>query len=138
MVFLKNISSNERRAFLFHFIYSLIEGIISGILVLNEFVFLKSLNGSPYQVGLLFQFSMVVLLFAIFINEVLRRVNNKKGLLRKVAVVTRLPLLLLLFFPRNIGAMGADTIYHYIFLLISCLLSCYSADISVNQYPAEE
>jgi MFS family permease len=116
-----NISRHERRTFLFHFIYSLLEGIISGILVLNEFVFLKSLNGSPYQVGLLFQFSMVVLLAAIFINEILRRVKNKKGLLRYVAIFTRIPLLLLLIFPENVNEMAADSLYHYLFLFIFLL-----------------
>jgi hypothetical protein len=64
-----NINSQEKKTFLFHFSYSFIEGIITGVLVLNEFVFLKSMQGSPYQVALLFKFSMVVLLAAIFINE---------------------------------------------------------------------
>lgn len=118
MVLFRDISKLERRTFLLHFIYSLIEGIISGILVLNEFVFLKSLGGTPYQVGVLFQFSMVVLITAIFINEVLHRISKKKRLLRHIAIITRLPLLLLLFFPHHIGDMGGDTIYHYLFLLI--------------------
>jgi hypothetical protein len=86
--------------------------------VLNEFVFLKSLGGTPYLVGMLFQFSMVVLLAAIFINEILRRIGNKKRMLRHIAVYTRLPLLLLLVFPRQISDLGADSVYHYIFLLI--------------------
>jgi Na+/melibiose symporter-like transporter len=118
MILTGNINKRERTTFLFHFSYSLIEGIISGVLVLNEFVFLKSLQGSPYQVGLLFKFSMVVLLAAIFINEGLHRVTDKKKMIRLTAVVTRLPLLALLFFPRNIAEMGADTVYHYLFLLI--------------------
>ncbi|TVR70826.1 MAG: hypothetical protein EA408_10570 [Marinilabiliales bacterium] len=92
--------------------------MISGILVLNEFVFLKSLHGSPYQVSMLFQFSMVVLIVSVFINEILRRIRNKQGLLRRTAVITRLPLLFLLFFPRNIAEMGGDSVYHYMFLLI--------------------
>jgi MFS family permease len=121
MILLKNTGHQERRTFIFHFIYSLLEGIISGILVLNEFVFLKSLEGSPYQVGLLFQFSMVVLLFSIFINEILHRIGNKKRLLRYVAIFTRIPLLCLLLFPENIGDMGADSIYHYLFLFIFLL-----------------
>ena len=111
-------SGQERRTFLFHFVYSLIEGIISGILVLNEFVFLKSLHGTPYLVGMLFQFSMVVLIAAIFINEILRRVGNKRKMLRHIAIYTRLPLLLLLVFPRQISDLGADSIYHYLFLMI--------------------
>jgi hypothetical protein len=118
MYYLSGIDKQERKTFFFHLTYSLVEGIISGILVLNEFVFLKSLHGSPYQVGMLFQFSMVVLLVAIFINEILRRVANQRKMLRLTAIFTRIPLLALLFFPRQIAEMGADTVYHYIFLLI--------------------
>lgn len=118
MVFITNITAKERKAFYFHFIYSLIEGLISGILVLNEFVFLKSLQGTPYQVGVLFQFSMVVLIAAIFINEGLHQIADKKKMLRYTAFITRIPLLILLFYPRHTGEMEADTIYHYAFLLI--------------------
>ncbi len=118
MNFLTHIESRERKTFFLHLTYSFLEGIISGILVLNEFVFLKSLNGSPYQVSMLFQFSMVVLIVAIFINEILHRVQNKQKLLRLTALLTRLPLLLLLFFPRSVADMGADSVYHYVFLFI--------------------
>ncbi len=118
MNFLTNLEKKERNTFYFHFTYSFLEGIISGILVLNEFVFLKSLHGSPYQVSMLFQFSMAVLIVSVFINEFIRRVRRKQKLLRSTAVLTRLPLLFLLFFPRNINEMGADSIYHYIFLVI--------------------
>ena len=118
MNFLMNLSDRERKTFFFHLTYSFLEGIISGILVLNEFIFLKSLQGSPYQVGILFQFSMVVLIAAIFINEILRRVQNKQLLLRRTAVITRLPLMLLLFFPGSTGEMGGDSIYHHLFLVI--------------------
>jgi Na+/melibiose symporter-like transporter len=113
-----NINRQEKRTFMYHFSYSFIEGIISGVLVLNEFVFLKSMQGSPYQVAILFKFSMVVLLAAVFVNEGLHRIRNRKKMIWLTALITRLPLLALLFFPRNIGGMGADTIYHYLFLLI--------------------
>jgi hypothetical protein len=113
-----NINSQEKKTFLFHFSYSFIEGIITGVLVLNEFVFLKSMQGSPYQVALLFKFSMVVLLAAIFVNEGFHRISNRKKMIRFTALITRLPLLALLFFPRNIAEMGADSIYHYLFLLV--------------------
>ncbi len=118
MNFLRALKGSEKTTFIFHLVYSLIEGIISGILVLNEFVFLKSLQGTSYQVGMLFQFSVVVLLAAIFINEIVHRIADKKKILRRTAIITRLPLLALLLFPRHSVEMGVDSIYHYSFLLI--------------------
>lgn len=106
----------EKRTFRLHVMYSLLEGVILGVLALNEFVFLKSLLGSNYQLSFLFQFSMVVFLFALLINEFMKRIQNKKKMLRWTALITRAPLMLLFFFPRNAAAMSGDSIYHYIFL----------------------
>ena len=69
MIFsVKTLTDSERRTFLLHMAYSVIEGVILGVLALNEFVFIKSLKGSDYQLGFLFQFSMVVFLFLVFFN----------------------------------------------------------------------
>lgn len=105
----------EKKVFRLHLIYSLLEGFALGVLALNEFVFLKSLNGNNYQLGLLFQFSVVVFCFLIFFNEILRRINNKRKLLRITALVTRLPLFLLLFFPHT---FNPDPFWHYLFLSV--------------------
>lgn len=95
----------------------LIEGVVLGVLALNEFVFIKSINGSNYQLGLLFQFSMVVFLFLILINEFLKRVKNRALLLRWVAVGSRLPLLLIWFFPHEASAYS-NQVYHLFFLAL--------------------
>ena len=93
----------------------LIEGIVLGVLALNEFVFIKSINGSNYQLGLLFQFSMIVFLFLILINEFLKRVKNRASLLRWVAIGSRLPLLLIWFFPHEASDYN-NQVYHLFFL----------------------
>jgi len=111
-------STEERRTFNLHLGYSIIEGVILGVLALNEFVFIKSLHGSNYQLGVLFQFSMVVFLFLVFINEFIKRASNKKKLLRWTGIATRGPLFLLLFFPSTDAALQGTSIYHYLFLLI--------------------
>ena len=110
------LNSNERYTFRMHAGYMAIEGVVLGVLALNEFVFIKSLQGSNYQLGFLFQFSMLVFLFLVLINEFIKRVRNRKKLLRIVAILTRLPLLLILFFPNNTGQMLVNNYYHYIFL----------------------
>lgn len=93
----------------------LIEGVVLGVLALNEFVFIKSINGSNYQLGLLFQFSMIVFLFLILINEFLKRVKNRSNLLRWAGILSRLPLVLIWFFPHNIDAYN-NQFYHLLFL----------------------
>lgn len=120
MLKLRNLKLNplERHTFRIHTIYTLIEGVILGVLALNEFVFLKSLHGSNYQLGVLFQLSALVFLFLLFLNEFIKRTKNRRLLLKVTGLFTRLPLMFLLFFPRNSEALQGDTIYHYIFLFI--------------------
>ena len=112
------LNDAEKKTFTLHTIYSLIEGVVLGVLALNEFVFLRSINGSPYQLSFLFQFSMLVFVFLIFINEFVRRTKQKRRMLRRVGLLTRLPLIGLAFFPRIPAAYDGDSIYHYIFLAI--------------------
>jgi hypothetical protein len=108
----------ERQTFTLHFAYSVIEGVLAGLIALNEFVFIKSLLGSGIQASLLFQFGTLVFILLIFFNETLSRINNRKGLLRKTAILTRVPLLLLLFFPKSPEALTGDSMAHFAFLLI--------------------
>ena len=97
-------------------IYMSIEGVILGVLALNEFVFIKSLHGSNYQLGFLFQFSMIIFLFLILINELLKRIKNRKKMLRAVALSTRLPLLLVFLFPHDMQEILNQGVYHYVYL----------------------
>jgi len=120
MLKLRNLDLNplEKQTFKLHTIYMLMEGVILGVLALNEFVFLKSLHGSNYQLGFLFQFSAAVFVFLIFLNEFIKRIKNRKKLLNIIGLATRLPLFLLILFPRSSEALQGDTVYHYIFLFI--------------------
>ena len=112
------LTSVEEKTFRLHLFYSIIEGIIAGVLALNEFVFIKSLKGSNYQLGFLFQFTVIVLIFSIFLTGFLKRVKNKKKLLRITGIVTRIPLIALFFFPNNVEAITNSSYHHYIFLFI--------------------
>lgn len=119
MRFLKSkisLKDNERKTFRLHLVYMAIEGIILGVLALNEFVFIKSLHGTNYQLGFLFQFSMIIFLFLVFINEFLKRVKDRKKLLQLTALATRLPLLLVVFFPTSLADILSQNVYHYIYL----------------------
>lgn len=135
MQFLKKLEANETKTFRLHLLYSCIDGIVKGTLILNEFIFIKSLKGSNVQLAFLFQFSMVVFLFAMLANELLRRYSDRKTLLRVIGIVTRLPLVGFAFFP-NVTGEGLPPIYHYLFLGVFLLF--YTSKIaeapSINQY----
>jgi MFS family permease len=112
----KDLTHIERKTFFLHFAYSVIEGIIRGVLILNEFVLIKSLDGSNYQIGFLLQFQHAVLILAVFMNEFLNRTVKKRRMLNTVSVITRLPLFAFAFFPA--ATEGLPAIYHWIFLLV--------------------
>jgi len=112
------ISNTEKKTFYLHLIYSVLDGTILGVLALNEFILIKGLHGSSYQIGILFQFSMLVYLISVPLSEILKRTLKKIRMLRIVAVFTRLPLLLLLFFPKTISEQTDMFYYQLVFLLI--------------------
>ncbi|MCU4166470.1 MFS transporter [Carboxylicivirga caseinilyticus] len=132
---LNNLNQTEKKAFRYHIFYSVMEGVANGALVLNEFIFIKSLQGSNVQLAFLFQFSMVVFLFAMLANEIMRRYSNRKKFLRISGIITRLPLVGFALFP-NVHGKGLDPIYHYLFLAVFLLF--YTSKItvipSINQY----
>lgn len=97
-------------------IYSAIEGIILGVLALNEYVFIYSLKGSNYQLAFLFQFSMVVFVFLFIFNQFRKRIRNKQKMLRITGLLTRLPLILLILIPADESALSGQSGWHYLFL----------------------
>ncbi|MFZ4705780.1 MAG: MFS transporter [Bacteroidales bacterium] len=113
-----NLTDCEKRVYRIHTAYSILEGVIAGVLALNEFVFIKSLHGSSYQLSVLFQFSVLVFLVLLVFNEMLKRVKSKVKLLRITGALTRLPLFVLVFFPGTHAAMSGNSVFHYIFLAV--------------------
>ena len=63
----KGLNRKERVAFKLHMWAEILEGFSVGAIALNEFVFLKSLDGASYLVGVLFQVSIAIMLFSIFL-----------------------------------------------------------------------
>ncbi len=118
--------NQQKQTFRLHLIYSLLDGIILGVLALNEFVLIKNLKGSDYQIAILFQFTTLILLFSVIFNELLNRTKHKKRMLKITALITRLPLLALFFFPADINTVSNNLIYQVIFLTIFLLY--YSAN----------
>ncbi len=112
------ISAPERRTFFLHMVYSVIDGLILGLFALNEFILIKGLHGTNYQIGFLFQFTVIVLLLSIIINEFFKRIRRKKHLIRYVGIITRLPLVLFALFPSKVSGNGDFFFYQLSFLFI--------------------
>jgi len=113
---IRSLNREEKNAFRLHMIYSAMEGIILGVLALNEYVFIYSLKGSNYQLAFLFQFSMVVFVFLFIFNQFRKRIANKRKMLRITGLATRLPLLLLFLIPADETALAGNSAWHYLFL----------------------
>lgn len=131
----KGLNTQEQKTLKLHLFYAGIEGFAAGALILTEFVFLKSLKGSNVNLALLFQFSMVVFLFSMVANEVMRRFPNRKSLLRTLVIISKLPLVGLAFFP-DVTDQGLPQVYHILFLVIFLFyyLSKIAVMPSINQY----
>ncbi|NLJ06785.1 MAG: MFS transporter [Sphingobacteriales bacterium] len=115
---LRNLTFVEKKTFRLHFLHSILEGVILGLLALNEYIFIRSMKGSEFLLSILFTTTVFVLIFSVFSHEFLKRYKNKRKLLIYTAFVTRLPLLLLIFYPADPGTIANNIWYHYIFLLI--------------------
>lgn len=115
------LNRNERRTFILHVLYSIIDGLILGVFSLNEFVYKKNFDPGNLKLSMLFQLSVLVLPFSIFFTNFFEKVVNKKRLLYQIGISTRAPLLLFLFFPflvsegTNIGLL--QDVFLGIFLL---------------------
>jgi len=112
------LTVNEQYTFKLHIVYNFLEGILSGLLLLNEFVFLKSMHASNMSLAFLFQLSVLLLLFSVPINEAVKRIKNKRKMMFYTGLITRLPLVFLLFFPRNFIESEHLLYYHAIFLFM--------------------
>ncbi|PLX20563.1 MAG: hypothetical protein C0597_04055 [Marinilabiliales bacterium] len=115
---INNLNEKELRTFYLHVTFSIIDGMIRAALLLNEYVFIKSLNGTSYQISFLFQSSVIVILLSVLFNEMINRTKRKRKLLRRAGFLTHLPLLLLIFFPKNPELYTVNSIYHYLFLFV--------------------
>ena len=123
---LPHIPDDAKRSFRYHIIYSVIDGFILGLFALNEFILIKSLKGTNYQIAFLFQAMVIVLLFSVVLNEILNRARSKKKLIRTVAIATRLPLILLFLFPKD--AMSPENAHFYQLMFLAIIMIYYFAN----------
>ncbi len=116
MGLLAELTHQEKKSFRLHFLYSVFEGVLMGGILLNEFIFLKSMHGSEFKLAALFVIGIAVYVLLVFLNEFIRRTVKKRVMLRRVGFLTRLPLLLFLFFPKQADAYLNTNLYQYLFL----------------------
>ncbi|GAB4280512.1 MAG: hypothetical protein Kow0068_04750 [Marinilabiliales bacterium] len=133
---MQKLSDKEKNTFILHVIHSAIEGIISGVFVLNGFIFVENLKGSLFELGILFTFSWGVYIILAFTNVFISRVENQNKLLIYTALITRLPVMLFLLFPSEISEIAGVSLYNTAFLLIIMMFFLGAPIIkpAVNQY----
>lgn len=112
----QSLKPNEKHTFKLHLGFMLNDGLVQGVLLLNEFVFLRSLKGSSFQLSFLFQFSVIAFIFLIFISEWMKRVEDKQKMVLITGILTRMPLALVVFFPSDSAAFIGNSYYHYLYL----------------------
>ncbi len=110
------LEPGEKHPFIRHFLYSLLDGIVLGIFTLNEFIFLTAMQGSNYLMGFIFTFSVGVFVFLIVFNEFIRRNPDKRKMLRRTALFTRLPMMIMIFFPVSATGYEQTSLVHFVFL----------------------
>lgn len=115
---LHRLGRNELITFRLHLMYSILDGFALGVLALNEFVLLKDLKASAFQIGLFWQLSVVVMPFSIFLHHWLDRAKHKKRLLRRVAIGSRAPLVFFLLFPHHLYEQPQNKLLIWLFLLL--------------------
>jgi len=107
------LTLKEKVTLKYHIISALLEGIAVGFLGLNEFIFLKSLDAPSYLIGVLFQISIIVMLFSVVFTQFVKRFKDKKKLFIASVWLTRIPLVFAIFFtPDTRGGV----FFHYFFL----------------------
>lgn len=113
-----NLTLRERITFMLHLGYALCDGIGLGIIALNEFVLLKTLGASTYQISVLQQMQVVMMPFCIFITDFMDWVRSKKKMLVYMAIATRLPLLVFVFYPADV----IDHEYRQLFIALYMII----------------
>ncbi|MBN2788929.1 MAG: MFS transporter [Candidatus Delongbacteria bacterium] len=103
----------EKVAFKLHLWAEIFEAFSVGAISLNEFVFIKSLDGPSVLVGVILQVSLIVMLFSVIFNQLIKRTDDKKKLYRISIWATKLPLFLLIFFT---SATKGEIFFHYFFI----------------------
>lgn len=107
-------------------IYSIIDGLVLGIFALNEYILIKSLKGTNYQIAFLVQSTVIVLSFSMLFNIIFRRIPRKGRFIRYSGIITRLPLFLFIFFP--VEALTAQNAFFYQVVFLLIFLAYYLAN----------
>lgn len=114
---LRSLSAKEKYTFLLHFLFCTLDSFSSGIFLLRENILKKTFFASDGKVVALFTATVGIFILSSYINELIRRTRKKKRFVRLVAVVTRLPMLMFLFFPSSPDRYEAEPIYSYLYIV---------------------
>jgi MFS family permease len=121
-----NIHPKEQKTFVLHMIYSIVDGLVLGIFAFNEFILIKSLKGTNYQIGFIVQSTVIVLSFSIIFNIIFKSIRKKVSFIRIIGIITRLPLFIFLLFPKT--SLNVDNAIYYQLAFILIFLIYYMSN----------
>jgi len=71
-----DIIQKEKKTFLLHLISQFFNGIVAGIIVIQEIILKKSLSGTNFEVTILIYLTSISFLFSIYGTEIIDRSDN--------------------------------------------------------------
>jgi len=93
-----DIIQKEKKTFLLHLISQFFNGIVAGIIVIQEIILKKSLSGTNFEVTILIYLTSISFLFSIYGTEIIDRSDNRAKTIFRIGAFGRGCLLLIPFF----------------------------------------
>lgn len=98
----------EKKTFALHLLCQFFNGLVAGIIVIQEIILKKSLSGTDFEVALLIYLTSISFLFSIYGSEIINRTSNKPRTLFILGAFGRGALILIPLF---------DNVWFYIFVI---------------------
>ncbi|HEX2786976.1 MAG TPA: MFS transporter [Ignavibacteria bacterium] len=98
----------EKKTFALHLLCQFFNGLVAGIIVLQEIILKKSLSGTDFEVTVLIYLTSISFLLSIYGSEIINRTSNKPRTLFIIGAIGRGALIFIPLF---------DNVWFYIFVI---------------------
>jgi len=92
------VEKKEKKTFFLHLISQFFNGIVTGIIVIQEIILKKSLSGTNFEVTILIYLTSISFLFSIYGTEIIDRANNRSKIIFLIGALGRGSLILIPLF----------------------------------------
>jgi hypothetical protein len=113
----------EKKTFALHLLCQFFNGLVTGIIVIQEIILKKSLLGTDFEVAILIYLTSISFIFSIYGGEIINRTSNKPRTLFVLGALGRGALILIPFFD-NVWIYIA--ILSFMFIMDALLLPAWN------------